>query len=108
MLRTKNLSEFIKLYESGLSQKEISISMGVTEKTVGTWVKKYQSKNLMNIETLEFLNIRLNEISKNPNTPIIDIYNLSNSITMVRRSIFYNMTIKENGKNKVKNILEKK
>lgn len=80
--------KFFKLYESGKSQIEISKLLEVSQKTVGEWVKKTKTLNPITLETLELLNIKLNKISKDPDTPIIDIYNLSTAITMIRKSIF--------------------
>lgn len=72
--KTKNkMNEAIGLFEKGLMQKEIAKKLGVTEKTIGNWLKPYKELHENKMESLKNLNVRLQELTKNPETSIDEI-----------------------------------
>lgn len=69
-------SEALQLLKTGLTQKEVSERVGVTEKTVGNWAKEYRHAQKIEADTLANLKNRLLEMSIDKTTPIQDIVNL--------------------------------
>lgn len=74
--KTTEKIEAIQLLKTGLSQKEISERVGVTEKTVSKWAKECKEAQMIEITTLANLKNRLLEMSTDKATPIVDIKNL--------------------------------
>lgn len=70
----------LNLYNSGLSQKQISKNIGVTEKTVGVWLSELKVKIDTNQEAINKLEIRLNELLSNSYTPTQSIKDIVLSI----------------------------
>ncbi|MFV0565759.1 MAG: transposase [Flavobacteriaceae bacterium] len=70
--------EAYKLIKQGLTQKNTANRIGVSPKTLGGWVRRYNWKPSINqdAETLASLKNRLNEMAKDKNTPTADLKNM--------------------------------
>ncbi|ELY2016207.1 helix-turn-helix domain-containing protein [Flavobacterium psychrophilum] len=69
-------SEAIQLLKTGLTQKEVSERVGVTEKTLGKWAKECHHAQKIEADTLANLKNRLLALSIDKTTPIQDIVSL--------------------------------
>lgn len=83
----------IKLFLKGVSQKEIAIQLGVTEKTVYTWLKEIKEKYDKNQQDIKALGVRIRNLIETPNSDTNDIRNLAISIERLE-NIWYKELIK--------------
>jgi predicted DNA-binding protein (UPF0251 family) len=75
-------TEAIQLLKTGLTQKEVSERVGVTEKTLGKWAKECHNAQKIEADTLTNLKNRLLAITSDNTTPIVDIKNL---VSIIKR-----------------------
>jgi len=90
MKKTKSEIEKLKkqypiLKAKGLNQKEIAQQLGVSEKTISQWTKSLPTAHFYTIQ--KGLQKRLIKMLANPETPIMDIYNISNALTGIQKII---------------------
>lgn len=64
------------LFCKGTSQRDISLQIGVGEKTVGNWVKAFRYAQKIDTDTIVNLKLRLFEMSTDKTTPIADYVSL--------------------------------
>ncbi|AMA50443.1 helix-turn-helix domain-containing protein [Flavobacterium covae] len=84
---SKKKEQFIKLIKSGATQRQISIELGINEKTAGIWAKEYREggNRLDPMETM--FNQRIKLLLNDPNASIIDIKNLVSALNDYKKGI---------------------
>lgn len=74
-----------QLKAQGMNQRDIAKQLGVTEKTVSQWIKA------MPINDYEIIRkamiTRLKALTENPETPIREITDLTNSLASIEKAI---------------------
>lgn len=76
-----------ELYSQGFTQKEIAKQTNTTERTIGLWIKDLKKKDTDNKASIKKLESKLSEMLENPNTPALDIHNITLSIRMLDNRI---------------------
>lgn len=84
--KTAEKLEAIQLLKTGLTQKEVSERVGVTEKTLGKWAKECHHAQKIEADTLTNLKNRLFAITGDKTTPIVDIKNLVSIIQQLENN----------------------
>lgn len=79
-------TEAIQLLKTGLTQKEVSTRVGVTEKTLGKWAKEHYKANKIEATTLANLKMRLFNASGDAGTTSEVIKNLVWSIQQLEKN----------------------
>ena len=87
------LLQVLKLYQKGLNQKEISKETGLTEKTVGVWLKEVKLKKESNKIAIDNLEVRLSELLQDKNTPTKSIKDIVLSIEKLEKRWFNELII---------------
>lgn len=85
--KTDEKIEAIQLLKTGLSQKEVSERVGVTEKTLGKWAKECKESQKIEADTLANLKSRLLTMTTDNTTPIVDIKNLVSIIQQLETKL---------------------
>lgn len=85
--------EAIALINQGYNQKEVSLKLEVTEKTIGTWVKKWKELDGPKKDTILKLRQKLNNIALDCFTTTSEIKEIVDSIVklegeLIIQSIF--------------------
>lgn len=70
----------IQLFKRGLNQKQISIKEGLTEKTVGIWLKPIKASKKENIRNIQILENKLKILLENKITSAREIKDLTTAI----------------------------
>lgn len=78
--KTEERREAIRLHKKGYFQKDIAKIVKVTEKTVGVWLKPIRKEEKQKRDTIVNLYSRLNELSKNPDTLLQELEELTQII----------------------------
>lgn len=84
--KTIEKSEAIQLLKTGLTQKEVSERVGVTEKTLGKWAKECHHAQKIEADTLTNLKNRLLTMTSDNTTPIVDIKNIVSIIQQLENN----------------------
>lgn len=87
------LLQVLELYQKGFNQKEISKNIGITEKTVGVWLKELKLKKESNKVAIDRLEIRLSELLSDENTPTENIKDIVLSIEKLEKRWFNELII---------------
>jgi predicted transcriptional regulator len=87
------LLQVLELYRKGFNQKEISKNIGITEKTVGVWLKELKLKKENNKVAIDRLEIRLSELISDKNTPTKNIKDVVSSIEKLEKRWFNELII---------------
>jgi len=83
----------ISLFLKGISQKNISKQLNVSEKTISGWLKELKEKYNKNQKDIKTLNLKLTDLLNNPNAKTTDIKNISIAIAKLE-NIWYRELIK--------------
>ena len=86
-MNTKKI-KVVQLYRKGLNQRQIAKQEGLTEKTVGLWLKSQKQSKKYNLENIEALEERLKILVNDKTTPIQDIKDLTNIIKQLEARFF--------------------
>ncbi len=78
----------LDLYSKNLNQKQISLQLGLTEKTVGNWLKEIKKLKTFNTDRLEELQTKLKELLQDENSSTDDIKNITIAITKLENRWF--------------------
>ena len=78
--RRKFEKKVISLYLQKVSNVEIAKIVGVTEKTIRTWLKDFKSLEADISAKINALDLRLEKMVENPDTPSEEIKNIVLSI----------------------------
>lgn len=70
----------LKLFKSGLNQKQIAIKVGLTEKTVGLWLKPLKASKKENARNIQILENKLKILLENKTAAARDIKDLTTAI----------------------------
>lgn len=81
------IDEVVMMYKGGIPKKKIAFIVGVTEKTVATWLKEYQELEQTTIGNIKALENKLNNLLKNPNTPTNEIKDIAYSIEVLEKRL---------------------
>jgi transposase len=73
------------LFTAGKTKKEVSLTVGITQKTAGLWFKKWQNEKGSIQLSIKNIKTRLQSITANENTPVQDIKDLSYSLDLLTR-----------------------
>ncbi len=94
-------TKVLNLYSEGLNQKEIAFKIGLTEKTVGNWLKNVKQSEASNSERLVELENKLKELLQDKSSSTADIKNITIAIKQLESRWFNKLTKKiyENKKN---------
>ena len=84
-LNEQNKKQFAILKGKGFTQKEIAKELGITEKTATNWAKQLPINDLYTIR--DGMQKRLVKLVKDDNTPIVELYNLSNTLEAMNKRI---------------------
>jgi Homeodomain-like domain len=77
--------QLAQLKGKGLNQRQIAKELGVTIRTASNW---YKCMPLYHYEVIQSGMLkRLQALSKNPNTPAMDIYNLTNALASIEKTL---------------------
>lgn len=85
--KTDEKIEAIQLLKTGLSQKEVSERVGVTEKTLSKWAKECKESQKIEADTLANLKSRLLTMTTDNTTPIVDIKNIVSIIQQLETKL---------------------
>jgi transposase len=86
-MNTKKI-KVVQLYRKGLNQRQIAKQEGLTEKTVGLWLKSQKQSKKDNLANLEALEERLKILVNDKTTPIQDIKDLTTIIKQLEARFF--------------------
>ncbi len=86
-MNTKKI-KVVQLYRKGLNQRQIAKQEGLTEKTVGLWLKSQKQSKKNNLANLEALEERLKILVNDKTTPIQDIKDLTAIIKQLEARFF--------------------
>lgn len=81
------IDEVVMMYKGGIPKKKIAFIVGVTEKTVATWLKEFQELKQTTISNIKALENKLNDLLKNPNTPTNEIRDIAYSIEVLEKRL---------------------
>lgn len=86
-MNTKKI-KVLQLYRNGLNQRQIARQEGLTEKTVGLWLKSQKQSKKTNLENIEALEERLKILINDKTTPIQNIKDLTSIIKQLEARFF--------------------
>ena len=81
------IDEVIMMHKGGIQKKKIAFIVGVTEKTVSTWLKDFQELEQTTKDNIIALNNRLKDLLENPKTPTNEIRDIAYSIEILENRI---------------------
>ena len=87
VIKTENRNKYSQAVEmalTGISQKEIAQIVGVTEKTVGKWLRELNEQKSNHIALVKDLQKRLKETINNPNSKPSEIKELMQVYNMLK------------------------
>jgi len=85
--RGKLQPEVIRLYRKKNTIKEIAKKVGITVKTASAWLKDFKDKEASFLSKIEALDNKLDLMLKRPNTPPLDIKNITDSIAALENRL---------------------
>lgn len=84
-MKTQERIKALELLDKGYEQKQVAQIVGVTEKTVGNWAKKYRTSLKLSKSNITLLETRLNTMLQDPKAKTTDIKNLVLSLNTLRQ-----------------------
>ena len=85
--KTSRIDEVVMMHKGGIPKKTIAVIVGVTEKTVASWLKDYQELEQTTKDNIIALNNRLKDLLENPKTPTNEIRDIAYSIEILENRI---------------------
>ena len=85
--KPSRIDEVVIMHKGGIPKKTIAVIVGVTEKTVATWLKDFQELEQTTKDNINALNNRLKDLLKKPKTPTNEIRDIAYSIEVLENRI---------------------
>lgn len=76
------------LNNEGLNQKEVALRIGICEKTIGDWVKRWEKMDSEKRETIYALRVELKAMTLDVRVNINQIESLTNSILKLEAELY--------------------
>ena len=81
-------TKVLSLYGKGFNQKEIALKIGVTEKTVGNWLRDVKESEVDNTASLKKLENKLKKLLQDKSSSTEDIKNITIAIKQLESRWF--------------------
>lgn len=75
------------LFTTGMTRKEVSTTVGVSQKTAGQWFKTWKQETENVHKSIKNIKARLLQLTANENTPVQDIKDLAYSLDLLQRNL---------------------
>ncbi|MFA7444541.1 MAG: helix-turn-helix domain-containing protein [Flavobacteriaceae bacterium] len=77
--------EAIELAKQGVQQKKIAQKLGVTEKTVGVWLKPYKDENHTRTNIIRLFEVRLKCLLSETKPDFLEVARLTKALNEYKR-----------------------